>query len=188
MDDIEDVWTYKKNSFDLVHVRQLSGFVNDWPKLYKQALRILKPGGILEIKDTLDIGCDDRTVPGGCAMIRWVDLWREGIRELGREIPREGHAAGLAKAGFEDVTYNLVKAPVGTWPKDVFQKELGLRQRQHLIEGCESISIGLFTRVLGWKMEDISVFLSEVRGDFRNPKFHSYSKIHEIYGRKPLDC
>ncbi|KAL7274176.1 hypothetical protein RUND412_002936 [Rhizina undulata] len=45
VDDIEEDWPYQDNSFDFIHIRTMVGYVYDWPRLYKQAFRALKPGG-----------------------------------------------------------------------------------------------------------------------------------------------
>lgn len=39
IDDAELDWTFKKNSFDLVHIRNLGGAIKDWEKLLKEAYK-----------------------------------------------------------------------------------------------------------------------------------------------------
>ena len=52
VDDVEEPWTWKADEkFDLIHMRNLSGFIKDFPKLYAQALEHLKPGGWFEYQD-----------------------------------------------------------------------------------------------------------------------------------------
>lgn len=187
VDDIEQAWTYERNSFDLIHIRQLCGFISDWPKLYKQALRILKPGGVLEIQDTLDLECDDGTLPKDSYMVKWNNLWREGIRNAGREILLKEHAAEMVAAGFEQVKYNSIKLPVGTWPIDKHEKEIGYYHRQHMVDGCESISLAVYTRFLGWSKDAFDALLYEVRQDLLNEKYHAYSIFNVTYGVKPLN-
>ena len=50
---------------------------------------------------------------------------------------------------------------------------------------AESYSLALFTRVLGWSVEECQVFLAGVRNDLKNPKVHSYCNLHIVYGMKP---
>lgn len=187
VDDVEQAWTYERNSFDLIHIRQLCGFISDWPKLYKQALRILKPGGVLEIQDTLDFECDDGTLPKDSYMVKWNNLWREGIHNAGREILLKEHAAEMVAAGFEQVKYNSIKLPVGTWPIDKHEKEIGYYHRQHMVDGCESISLAVYTRFLGWSKDAFDALLYEVRQDLLNEKYHAYSIFNVTYGVKPLN-
>jgi ubiquinone/menaquinone biosynthesis C-methylase UbiE len=39
IDDAELAWTFKKDSFDLVHIRHMCGAIKDWDELIKQAYR-----------------------------------------------------------------------------------------------------------------------------------------------------
>jgi hypothetical protein len=38
------------------------------------------------------------------------------------------------------------------------------------LDGLEAISLRVFIHVLGWKLEEVQVFLSQVRKDMLNPK------------------
>lgn len=48
IDDMEKDFTCEENTYDLIHIRGLDGSIQDWPRLYDQCLRSLRPGGILE--------------------------------------------------------------------------------------------------------------------------------------------
>ena len=39
LDDMEEEWTYKDNSFDYIHMRSLSGSFKDWDAVLSQAYR-----------------------------------------------------------------------------------------------------------------------------------------------------
>lgn len=39
IDDAECEWTFAKDSFDLIHIRHLTGAIQDWPALIKQAFQ-----------------------------------------------------------------------------------------------------------------------------------------------------
>lgn len=186
VDDVEQVWPYKDNSFDMVHVRQLCGFIGDWPKLYKQAFRILKPGGVLEIQDFFGLQCEDGSLPEDSNMMRWAGLVESGLRASGRELLTGEHAVELAKVGFERTKYDPIKIAVGAWPVDKAEKELGLLMQHHMLEGIEGISLALFTRILGWSKGDLDTLLYGVRQDFKNRKYRISSHLHVTYGRKPL--
>lgn len=175
---------YADNSFDFVHIRQLTGFIGDWPKLYAQALRVLKPGGYFEAQDILGIGCDDSSVPKDSTLFRWFNLWIEAVRKAGMEAVGS-HKEALIGAGFDDVVYRLIKIPIGTWAKEVSGKEIGVYMRQQLIEGGESISLALMTRFLGWTKQEVDLLLAAFRRDLRMGRYHGYGLLHTTYGRKP---
>lgn len=39
VDDVEDVWTYRNEYFDYIHMRSLCGSIADWKRLLKDAYR-----------------------------------------------------------------------------------------------------------------------------------------------------
>ena len=77
------------------------------------------------------------------------------------------------------------QVPIGEWPKDPKSKDIGRYERLHMIDAVEPFSLALFTRELGWSLEEIQVLVGHVREDFANPKNHLYSYFHFVYGRKP---
>jgi hypothetical protein len=52
--------------------------------------------------------------------------------------------------------------------------KVGLWTNENLGPGLEGFSLGLFTRVLGWKKEEVEVFLTKVRKDMNDKKTHAY--------------
>jgi len=47
-------------------------------------------------------------------------------------------------------------------------------QLENLSTGLEALSVGLFTRVLGWTKKELDVFLAQIRTEIRNTKIHTY--------------
>ncbi|KAJ4219836.1 hypothetical protein NW757_014539 [Fusarium falciforme] len=45
IDDAQLDWTFEPESFDFIHVRYMVGAFDDYPKLYRQMFKALKPGG-----------------------------------------------------------------------------------------------------------------------------------------------
>lgn len=167
-----------------MHIRQLTGFIGDWPKLYAQALRVLKPGGYFEAEDFFGIGCDDSSIPEDSYIFKWSSLWYEAVTSAGRKIV-SSHKDALLATGFEEVVYRLIKIPIGIWAKEESRKEIGVYMRQQLVEGGESISLAVLTRFLGWSKEEVDLLLAGFRRDLRVGRYHGYSNLHVTYGRKP---
>ncbi len=88
-------------------------------------------------------------------------------------------------AGFEEVVAIPIKWPINTWARDKKHKEVGLWALENFSWGCESMSLALFTRALGWSADEVRVFMAQVRTDLRNRKYHAYWNFWVIYGRKP---
>ena len=45
---------------------------------------------------------------------------------------------------------------------------------ENISGGLESLSLGLFTRCLGWSKEEVEVFLVDVRKEMKDTKIHAY--------------
>lgn len=43
IDDAESVWTWPENHFDFIHIRHMTGAIEDWPALIKQAYKWVIP-------------------------------------------------------------------------------------------------------------------------------------------------
>lgn len=117
-------------------------------------------------------------------MFRWFDLWAEGIKRAGKQLP-DSHADGLVSAGFANVVYRRIKIPIGLWAKEESGKEIGLYMRQHFIEGGESIALAVLTRFLGWSKEEVDMLLVSFRRDLMIGRYHGYTRFHCTYGQKP---
>lgn len=100
-------------------------------------------------------------------------------------MPGLAHAGELEDAGFEEVGTRRVKIPCGSWPKDKAAKEIGVYFRQHLLEHAEGITMGVFTRYLGWTKSQVEDWVAEATVHLKNPKFHTYANFYCIWGRKP---
>lgn len=92
----------------------------------------------------------------------------------------------MEKVGFEEITVMPFKIPIGTWPANPVLKEAGANQLIGFLDGIQSLSLAIFTRVLGWTQEEVEVFLMEVRNDFKKKKSYRYLVGWTVYGRKPL--
>jgi SAM-dependent methyltransferase len=52
IDDVESDWLYTRaEAFDYIHGRGLGGSIGDWPRLYSEVYKHLKPGGWLEMQE-----------------------------------------------------------------------------------------------------------------------------------------
>ena len=87
-----------------MHLRYLTGCVQDWPTLFKEAYRCTTPGGYIE---SFDARClyesDDGVVPERSALAQWGKLVDEGGKVLGRSfdtISDDTQRRGMEDAGY----------------------------------------------------------------------------------------
>ncbi|KAL7276587.1 hypothetical protein RUND412_000429 [Rhizina undulata] len=190
VDDIEEPWSWADNSFDFIHIRHMAGHIVNWPRLYRQAFKALKPGGWIEVKDGTDwYTSDDDSVPAESSMLKHMNYFEEISLKCGKEFNSValGAESAFKDIGYVDVEQMLIKLPVGRWPKEAHDKELGIYWRQHALDGIEAYALAPYTRVLGWETQALHEFLPLVYADLRNPKIHGYTKFYCTYGRKPLE-
>ena len=55
-----------------------------------------------------------------------------------------------------------------------------------MIEGLEAIALGPLIKGLGWRKEEVDVFLAGVRKAYLDKSTHSYMPFYVIYGQKPV--
>ncbi|KAL3420426.1 methyltransferase domain-containing protein [Phlyctema vagabunda] len=186
IDDLEETWTFS-SKFDYIHASMMCGSFHNWPKFYKQSFENLNSGGYIEIQDmSLPIRCDDDSFPKSTALHQWSDLLQESASKMGIDLGACHHAKeDLLRHGFVDVVKIPYRWPMNRWPKQRKYKELGMWTQENFSMGLEAMSLALFTRNLGWTMEEVKIFCAHVRNDMMNTNIHAYWNIFVIYARKP---
>ena len=108
-------------------------------------------------------------------MFQWNSLLREASDKIGLEhSPGPKLEGWIKKAGFVNVVSQVFKLPLGPWPKEQEQKDIGMWNMSQMQAGAEAFTLHLLCEVLGWTKEDVTALLTKVRGDFRSPKIHAY--------------
>ncbi|KAI5811881.1 S-adenosyl-L-methionine-dependent methyltransferase [Pyronema omphalodes] len=187
VDDVMLEWTFKDDSFDFIHCRNIASGVSDWNHLATEMMRCTIPGGYVELCEySITVNCDDGTMkPDNGAKI-YIDTMREAMRKMGRPAPElKSMKLLFEKAGFEDVHALEAKEPVGPWPKDPRQKKIGAMSLLNLESAFESYGMAAFTRVLGMDVEKARAICDTALAAARNKNYHMYAKYYRVYGRKP---
>lgn len=176
IDDAREEWTFKRDSFDFIHVRTLAGSIQDWPALLKQCYLHLKPGGKLEISEgRANQWWAHDSVPADSYTYKWLMEWRRLAVDLQFDVfPK---LQGMAeKLPFEHVKSTEKLAPMSPWPKDKRLKEIGrVMMVQYLEMGLEAYTLALFTRYGGWKEEELKVLIAQVKKESKSMKMHLYT-------------
>lgn len=112
-------WTFKENSLDYVHMRFLVGSIIDWPGLFKQAYKCLKPGGYIESHEASPcIGSDDNSVSEDSAMGQWGKIFMEGGRKLQRPfsvLEDNVQVESMNEAGFINIEEEEIKVRMASY-------------------------------------------------------------------------
>ncbi|KAK5196120.1 hypothetical protein LTR99_008071 [Exophiala xenobiotica] len=187
VDDLESEWTYPPSEhFDFIHGRALCGSIADWPKLFKQSLQNLKPGGWMEMQEyQCHVWSDDGTVDEAIYLQDWVEQMNEASKRFGKELKTAAALkTHMQNAGFVEVHEEIYKVPIGPWAKGKKYKELGSFYRAQFIDAVEPFTLALFTRVLGYSADEAKIIIARVKKDLVNPKLHMYVHFHFVWGRK----
>jgi ubiquinone/menaquinone biosynthesis C-methylase UbiE len=187
VDDASSEWTYPANSFDFVHIRGLTGCIPDWPYLYEQCFKHIKPNGFIEhlefdVRTNADPDSDNHAD-------QTYHKFSSCILGLGEQTGRtfrthELMAGWMRDAGFVDVTEHKFIWPIGPWPKDPHLKELGRWGERNWADGMEGWVMALFTRVLGWSYTDVKTFVEEMKSVIKDRNNHFFHEVRVVYGRK----
>ncbi|KAK0745700.1 S-adenosyl-L-methionine-dependent methyltransferase [Schizothecium vesticola] len=189
IDDATKDWTYPENHFDYIHMRYLFGSIGDWPALLKQAYRSCKPGGYVE---SFEASCvfqsDDGSLKPGSPMDEWGKVFVEAGRRFGRPFDVVGDGIvekAFEEAGFEGMTVWDSKCPIGPWPVDKKAKEIGTYALMSIDSDLEGWILYIWTAVMGWSKEEVTVYVAHLRKQLRDRRVHAYVKYRAIYARKP---
>ncbi|OOF91644.1 hypothetical protein ASPCADRAFT_510042 [Aspergillus carbonarius ITEM 5010] len=189
VDDAESDWAYtKEESFDYIHARSMGGSIADWGRLLRQAYDHVKPGGWVEIQESETwVRSDDGTCKDAVMVRALQQKLEEGSTKFGKRMNIAPEVRGyMQRAGFENVTDDIYKCPVGTWPKSPRLKEIGRVAKVTLYDSIEPYALAIFTRVLGYTYEEAQDFVQKVQAELVSSNYHIYVLFHYVYGQRPL--
>ncbi|KAF2654986.1 S-adenosyl-L-methionine-dependent methyltransferase [Lophiostoma macrostomum CBS 122681] len=189
VDDASSEWTYPESSFDFVHVRGLTGCIKDWPNLYSQSYRHLKPGGYFEhLEFSVETSADPTSDRHADQMYTTFSnsILSVGDDKTGMTFRTVEHMKEhMEDAGFVDVVEEKFIWPIGPWPSDPHLKDLGRWGERNWADGLEGWVIALYTRVLGWSYTQVQDFVKSFRAVIKDRNNHYYHEVRCVYGRKP---
>jgi hypothetical protein len=125
--DCCESWPYPKDYFDLIHIRGLCGSIQNWPALYKRALKHLRPGGFVEhLEWSLHIRSADGKLSSNSMFSQWSQNVVSAGALSGKTYEIAENMAGLVdEAGFDDVVEQGQWWPIGAWSGDAKMQEIG---------------------------------------------------------------
>lgn len=187
VDDLSLTWTFQY-PFDFIHGRMLFCSFSNPLHVFKEAFKALTAGGIIEMQDLIfEFRSPDGSLEGS-ALETWAKKVTEAFASKGIDLTSAStYRNHLEAVGFEDIEQQEFFWPVGTWPKDLRLKTLGLWCRDNILGILFAISIVPLTEHQKHSMSPVAieVLLARVRADLGNPDIHAYLRIVVVHGRKP---
>ena len=174
--DIEGIWPWAKNSFDLIHLRDPMLFVRDWPKLVRQSFEHIKPGGWLELACTYMVpASDDDRMPDSSEFRSGCQLLMEASKPFGTPADCAlDFVQHLRRAGFVHVQEQKYKIPSCSWPEDPDQQEVGRLEEINLDAGASAFGLRVFGRAFGWSQAMTELVMAGFRRDSAKPQYRQY--------------
>ncbi|KAF2494941.1 S-adenosyl-L-methionine-dependent methyltransferase [Lophium mytilinum] len=184
VEDSEGEWIWEER-FDYIHSRTLGSTWRDWPGYFQKAFDFLNPGGYLELHEfTFPFGCDDGTATAESPMVQWSMYCNQAAAKAGVDMEISARMEPLLReAGFVEITKTRLRLPFTGWSEDPREREYGEHYGKIFDWG---VTVGMFTRRLGWSRERAEVFLMEARKDAANIGVHAYIPLYIYTARKPL--
>ncbi|GAB1318649.1 metalloendopeptidase [Madurella fahalii] len=190
IDDICLPWTFG-TKFDYIHTRATlyMGCWSDFKKeVVQRAYDTLQPGGWFESQEVGSlVASDDGTLPPHGGLASWVQDFNTAGSLTGRPRDVAGSISQwYMEVGFVDVRHTTFKLPIGQWPMDPRQKELGAWWAMTLETALSGLSVRLFHEAFGRETAETEIQVIRATRDIRNRSIHAYSTVHVVCGRKPL--
>lgn len=182
IDDVQLPWTFEPESFDFIHIRYMHGAIADWPKLYTEVFKALKPGGwVQQIEPNIELRTTnpERPMADDHVFKQWHRLFYDVGDKIGREFRFSDknmleYANG---AGFTNVQYKKFSIPLSPWPKDKRLKELGLYAGLYLALSLDGFALFPVGQILGWSLEEVQVLVANMRATLKDPRNRNMSDM-----------
>ncbi|KAL7791884.1 S-adenosyl-L-methionine-dependent methyltransferase [Trichoderma ceciliae] len=184
IDDVEDEWM-DRGGYDLIHLRHSCVYLKDLDRLINNCYAHLKDGGWLEITDYCGfIRCDDGTMPEDHPPRQVAMMMHQALLQYGMSAYVINELQDKYKsAGFKNIQCQVVKTPIGAWPKDPGQREIGILFRNCLHELVGALAAKPL-RKLRWDETELEVCLAGARKALWDKKVHCYANFISWWAQK----
>ena len=122
------------------------------------------------------LSSDDDTLPKSSSLFRFYALVNEAADKAGQEFRIAANLDPLLEdAGFVGIHHEAMKMPLGTWPVEKKQKQIGACLMLCTEDGFEAIGMAFLTRVLEMPIEEVDELIKAAKKESRSRQIHSYN-------------
>lgn len=151
-----------------------------WELTFKRHLR---PGyGFIQhIEIDYQPRCDDGTMSKDGWLSRWYGYLAQATEQANKPITyREDTREMLQRAGFTDITEQVIKAPLCSWNDDPLHFNIANYHQlcMDLCFGLEALSLALFSRLWNWDEASIRGLIDAARTEIRTKAVHEYNNMY----------
>lgn len=137
--------------------------------------RHLKPGGYIEFVDGVSGAwmSEDGTYKSDGNWAKYVDLINKASDIFGiKQKSGEAISKILSETGFDEIVHSKFKMPIGLWPKNPKQKEIGRWGLAVVEPSVEAYGLALFTRALGMTEKEAHAIMDKAKADLHQKSIH----------------
>ncbi|KAJ6783367.1 hypothetical protein PWT90_10223 [Aphanocladium album] len=189
VEDLEDdyrPWTSIYNNADLMHCRFLMQVVRDPKRMIQTIYDRLKPGGWIECHDIVpEVYSDDGSVGDNHPVNRVYELIDGPFTEFYKwslhivlKLPDL-----LREVGFVNVSTRRNKIPMGRWPNEHNEREMGLFQQAIVLDFA--LAVLAKRDILGLDQDEASELGQQVLDTVNDPSIHAYMDWADVWAQKP---
>ncbi|KAL7912174.1 S-adenosyl-L-methionine-dependent methyltransferase [Trichoderma velutinum] len=184
VDDVEDEWM-DRGGYDMIHLRHSCIYLKDVDKLIQNCYAHLKEGGWLEITDYCSfLRCDDGTMPENYPPAQVAMMMHQALLKYGMNAYVINELEDKYKAaGFKNIQCRVIKTPLGAWPKDPAQREIGILFRDSINELVGALAAKPL-KTLGWDETELEVYLASSRKALWDKRVHCYANFISWWAQK----
>ncbi|EGX92821.1 UMTA methyltransferase family protein [Cordyceps militaris CM01] len=190
VEDLEDdyrPWTSIYNDADLVHCRFFMQVIRDPKRMVDTIFDRLRPGGWIECHDIVaEVYSKDASVGKDHPINQLYHLIDGPFTEVYKwnlhivlELP-----SLLREAGFVNVSTRRNKIPIGRWPSEHSEREMGLFQQTIILD----FALAVLARhdILGLDQDEAAELGQQVVDCVHDPGMHAYMDWADVWAQKPV--
>ncbi|KFY46806.1 hypothetical protein V495_02247 [Pseudogymnoascus sp. VKM F-4514 (FW-929)] len=188
--DFESTWGgLAMDSYDLIHLRMLAGSISSHRELYANIIRHLKPeiGYIEHVEIDFAPKCANGSLPDDAALLVWAENLMSATEQAYKPMAYNHNTRALLhNAGFIEIKEQVITIPFNPWPKDdAHARDVGRWFNLGLCQGLQALTLGPFTRILGWDRDRVDALVAEVKREICTKKHEVYCEMHIWTARRP---
>lgn len=178
--DITEIWPLESNSVDFIFQRNMGQSIqkDQWSHVLSEMLRVLKPGGTIELVEADLIHHNP-----GPVQRAFDEFYQNQCAENGLDFAFTGIInKELEAIGFSELDHRTLDIPIGEWPQDSELKQFGFINKEiqkAFLRNRKSFYVSKW----GITPEDYELAVQEVLTEFED--YHGFSRFNCWIAKKP---
>jgi hypothetical protein len=125
----------------------------------------------------MNLFSDDGSFHDGLALWKFYDLINQAATKVGKEFAIAAHLeSSLERAGFVAIEHRVMKIPLGAWPADRKQKEMGAYLYLTVESAYEAFGLRYFIDILGLDLAFVKDLIERSKSEADDRNIYTYTK------------